>query len=221
MSKSLVSLAPPDDPWQGAADWGEKPTNGFSMAYHWVLGSVWYNTIRIIWYCVVWTTYSVKWKPTYGEAEGLALHIIGSWVACDTTQWGLYGIVLCGKVTVLYGWKPTNGESDATCGECSGFLRLHISLCLKCSCWSVLLCSYHIFQMKYLAKMKGKDIFQIKYMAKWKVRFTNVYSDSPSHSQSEFVLISSLLLSYHSVTFATTTYHHHLLMNIFSHASFS
>ena len=28
MAKSLVSLAPPDEPWQGAADWGEKPTNG-------------------------------------------------------------------------------------------------------------------------------------------------------------------------------------------------
>ena len=28
VAKSLVSLAPPDEPWQGAADWGEKPTNG-------------------------------------------------------------------------------------------------------------------------------------------------------------------------------------------------
>ena len=77
------------------------------------------------------------------------------------------------------------------------------------------------FRWNVWQEMKGKDIFQIKYMAKWKVRFTNVYSDSPSHSQSELVLISPLLLSYHSVTFATTTYHHHLLMNIFSHASFS
>ena len=28
MAKSVVSLAPPDEPRQGAADWGEKPTNG-------------------------------------------------------------------------------------------------------------------------------------------------------------------------------------------------
>ena len=46
-------------------------------------------------------------------------------------------------------WKPTNGESDATCGDCSGFLRLHISLSLRRF--------YQIFQIKYLAKMKRKD----------------------------------------------------------------
>ena len=96
MAKSLVSLAPPDEPWQGAADWGEKPTNG--------------------------------------EADGLACRIIGSGVPCgyNTIRMQWYGIIVWKTYGVV--WKPTNGESDATCGECSGFLRLHISLSLKCSC---------------------------------------------------------------------------------------
>ena len=98
MAKSVVSLAPPDEPRQGAADWGEKPTNG--------------------------------------EVEGLPCGIIGSGVVCVVQHIEVSGRMVWRSYEEVDGvvWKPTNGESDATCGEvCSVFLTLtqHLTQSLR------------------------------------------------------------------------------------------